>query len=401
LAVKELTFMRPSSGPEEDKAYLAMLSDWKTEHPDIKASFISVPYSNYESKLLTEIAGGVVRDVVGLLPGELTVFAAKQAILSLDGYVARSPQLHKDDFFPAHWADGQYQGKQWGVPPDGSPLVVAYNVDLFQNSAVAEPTPAWTWNDAVTVAQRLTKRSGSRITQFGCAFSGAGPLLSWLFANNANVINTATNKVTIDSANAVQTLTYLGDLNTKYHVNPLPAEQSEFGSNIFLSNKVAMIITNRGGLGTAYRAAPFKINVVPLPKGPASGHSGSQVTPLQMVIEKPNTHPDDAWMLLEYLASARSQLARFTRFGGYPSRRSVATNPKFLASVAPSWVGIEVNKVFAEVAGAPGTSFVPHHPSWSQISQALNEQLDYLWNGERPASVVAKAAAERITPLLT
>jgi len=31
-----------------------------------------------------------------------------------------------------------------------------------------------------------------------------------------------------------------------------------------------------------YRAAPFKIDVVPVPKAPATGRSGSQVTPLQL-----------------------------------------------------------------------------------------------------------------------
>jgi multiple sugar transport system substrate-binding protein len=356
LAAKTLEFMRPSGSPAEDKAYIAMLSGWASEHPGAKASFVSAPYANYETKLLTEIAGGVVRDVIGLLPGDMTVFAAKKAVIPLDAYVARSPQLQKADFFPAHWADGQYQGKQWGIPPDGSPLVVAYNVDLFQANSVAEPTATWTWNDCVATAQKLTKRSGSRTTQFGCSFSGTGNVLCWLFANDANVLDVATNTTTIDSANAVQTLAYLGDLNNKYHVNPLPAEQSEFGANIFLSGKVGMVIANRGGLGTAYRTAPFKINTVALPEAPASGHSGSQITPLQLVIETPNKHPDDAWVLLQYLASAASQLARFTQFGGYPSRRSVANDPKFLASVAPSWVGTQVNKVFAQVADAPGAS---------------------------------------------
>ena len=203
LAVKTLDFMRPSGGPAEDKAYIAMVSGWAHAHPGTKASFVSVPHANYETKLLTEIAGGVVRDVVGLLPGAMTVFAAKKAVIPLDAYVARSPQLQKDDFFPAHWADGQFQGKQWGIPPDGSPLVVAYNVGLFQADSVAEPTAAWTWNDCLATAQKLTKRSGNRTTQFGCSFSGAGNLLCWLFANNANVLDVATNTTTIDSANAV------------------------------------------------------------------------------------------------------------------------------------------------------------------------------------------------------
>ena len=141
-AVKELEFMRPSGGPAEDKAYIAMLSGWGDAHPGIKATFVSAPGADYETKVLAEIASGVVHDVVGLQPGTLTVFARKGAILPLDGYVARSADLNKSDFFPAHWADGQDQGKQFSIPPDGSPLVVAYNVDLFQGSSVPLPTAA-------------------------------------------------------------------------------------------------------------------------------------------------------------------------------------------------------------------------------------------------------------------
>lgn len=400
-AATELSFMRPSAGPDEDKAYLAMLSGWAQLYPKTKATFISVAYADYETKLLTEIAGGVVCDVVGLLPGDLAVFASKKAIIPLDPYVAKSPALDKGDFFPAHWADGQYQGKQLGIPPDGCALAVAYNVDLFTASSVPEPTPAWTWDDCLKTAQALTKRSGGRTTQFGCAFSGGGgSLLSFLFANDANVIDVATNKATIDRPNAVQTLTYLGDLNNKYHVNPKPAEQSELGANIFLSGRVGMVIANRGQLGTTDRAATFKIAVVPVPKAPATGHSGAQVTPLQLTIETPNRHPDDAWALLEYLASAKSQLDRFTQYGGCPSRRSVATDPRFANSVAPSWVGPQINQVYDQVASAQGTSFVPHHPNWAQISDALAKQLGYLWDGERTADEVAKDAAAQITPLL-
>jgi ABC-type glycerol-3-phosphate transport system substrate-binding protein len=215
------------------------------------------------------------------------------------------------------------------------------------------------------------------------------------------VIDTATNTATIASPNALQVLNYLGDLNNKYHVNPLPSEMAGLGSNSFLSGKVAMMIANRGGLGTVYPNAPFKIGAAPLPKVSAGGHSGSQITPLQLVIETPNKHPDDAWLLLDYLASARSQLNRFIQFGGYPSRRSVANEPKFLASVEPSWVGTEVNQVYAQVAGAQGTGFIPHHPNWSQINDALNKQLALLWAGKQPADTVAKSAQDLITPLLS
>lgn len=392
-SASQLTFVRPSSGPAEDKAYQAMLSGWEKRHPEVKAVFSGVSYADYTQKFLTEIAGGVVRDVIGLTPGTMPVFAAKSAIIPLDAYVTGSRDLNKDDFFTAHWANGQYAGKQYSIPPDGSPLVIAYNVDLFTREGIKSPDSQWTWQDCLDTCQKLTKCNGNRVTQFGGSLT---ELFPWLFANDANVLRADTNKPTIDQPNAIAVLRFLGDLITTYHLNPTPQEQSELGTNLFLTGKVGMVIANRGTLGTAYRKAFFKIDVVPIPLSPATGHSGSQVTPLQMAIETPNPHKDLAWTLLEYLASAESQLTRFTQYGGYPSRRSVATDPKFLASVAPSWIGSEVNLKFAHVASATGTSFIPNHPRWAEINDVLNKHLSDLWAGKRPAEIVAKETAQEI-----
>ena len=40
-------------------------------------------------------------------------------------------------------------------PARRQPLVVAYNVDLFQANAVADPTAAWTWNDCLAAAEQI------------------------------------------------------------------------------------------------------------------------------------------------------------------------------------------------------------------------------------------------------
>gem|GEM_PF-3583602 len=395
--VKELTFLRPSSGPEEDKAYLAMLSGWAKEHPGMPATLETLPNADYNAKVFAEIASGEAHDVTLVLPGDLGSFAVQHALRPLTLYVDKSTSLDKQDFFPAHWLDGQYLATQFGLPPAGSPVVVAYNLDQFQANAVQPPAAAWTWNDCLTVCQRLTKRAGGETTVFGASLSN---LFSWLFANDANVLDMASNKETIDSPNAVAALQFLGDLINKYHVSPSPAEAKALGGNPFLAGKLAMTTVNRGALGTGDATAHFKIGVVPLPVSPTTGHSGSQVTAGQMTIEISNKRPDDAWTLLQFLASGPSQLARVTQYGGFPSRRSVATDPKFLASVEPSWVGPEVNRVFTAVAAAKGTSFIPNHPRWTEINTALNAELALLWSGQRPASVVAREAASRIGALL-
>ncbi|HUX88698.1 MAG TPA: extracellular solute-binding protein, partial [Chloroflexota bacterium] len=270
--------------------------------------------------------------------------------------------------------------------------------ELFQKNSVKPPAAGWTWDDCLKTCQSLTKKSGQRVTQFGGSF--ASNIFPWLFANDANAIDVNNSKVTIDQKSAVDTLAYLGDLVVKYHVNPTPSEQTEMGQNFFLTGKVGMVVANRGGIGTAYRAAPFKIDVAPIPNSPSTGHSGSQITPLQMAIETPNKHPDEAWLLLDYLASFESQITRFTMYGGYPSRKSVAADPRFASSVQPSWVGTEINTKVMDIAADKNTGFIPNHPNWSEMNDALNKHLDDLWGGKLPADTVAKAAAADMSKLI-
>src|SRR5258708_5100285 len=50
--------------PEEIDIITHSISDWQAEHADIKIVFEHTPYSGYDSKILTRIAGGAAPDII-------------------------------------------------------------------------------------------------------------------------------------------------------------------------------------------------------------------------------------------------------------------------------------------------------------------------------------------------
>ena len=62
------------------------------------------------------------------------------------------------EHLPARRAEpGKWDGKQYLLPKDFSPLAVYYNKKLFDAAGVAYPKDGWTWDEFLDTAQKLTK----------------------------------------------------------------------------------------------------------------------------------------------------------------------------------------------------------------------------------------------------
>src|SRR3989338_5049249 len=51
-------------GPEEVDIITHSIEDWQKTHPEIKVTFEHTPYTGYDSKILTRIAGGAAPDII-------------------------------------------------------------------------------------------------------------------------------------------------------------------------------------------------------------------------------------------------------------------------------------------------------------------------------------------------
>jgi multiple sugar transport system substrate-binding protein len=63
--------------PEEIEIVTGSIKDWRESHPEIKIRFEHTPYSGYDSKILTRIAGGAAPDVIAAEVNYFVTFATR------------------------------------------------------------------------------------------------------------------------------------------------------------------------------------------------------------------------------------------------------------------------------------------------------------------------------------
>ena len=73
----------------------------------------------------------------------------REAFLPLDDFIAGEDGLDTSIYLPGLLEPGQWEGQQWFLPKDYSPLAVYYNKAIFDEYGVAYPEAGWTWDDLV------------------------------------------------------------------------------------------------------------------------------------------------------------------------------------------------------------------------------------------------------------
>ena len=102
------------------------------------------------------------------------MFVDKGAFLPLDDFIADAQYpLDVSIYLPGVMEPGQWNGAQYLLPKDFSPLAIYYNKKLFDEAGVAYPQEGWTWDDLLATAQQLTKTDASgNVTQWGIQLPG-------------------------------------------------------------------------------------------------------------------------------------------------------------------------------------------------------------------------------------
>ena len=85
------------------------VKSFEAENPGIKVEVTTIPYPEYQQRLLTAVQGGNAPDVSTVDQIWVAAFAAAGAIDPLDD-LAKSAGITASTFFPGAWASANYDG---------------------------------------------------------------------------------------------------------------------------------------------------------------------------------------------------------------------------------------------------------------------------------------------------
>ena len=162
---------------------------FEAENPGIKVAVTTIPYPEYQQRLLTAVQGGNAPDVSTLDQIWMGAFAEAGAIVPLDD-MAKEAGITADRFFPGAWESANYEGKLWGIPFNVDVWFFSfYNKKLFDEAGI-DPASTTTWEGLRAAAEKLTGNGRYGVGLFGHRGEDTVVVLdSFIFSNGGKVLN--------------------------------------------------------------------------------------------------------------------------------------------------------------------------------------------------------------------
>jgi ABC-type glycerol-3-phosphate transport system substrate-binding protein len=275
----------------------AAVDRFEKENPGIKVEVTTVPYPEYQQRLLTAVQGGNAPDVATLDQIWVGAFAKAGAVLPLDD-LAKTAGIKPDTFFKGAWDSANYDGKLWGIPFNVDVWSFTYyNNKLFQDAGV-DPQTLSTWDGFKAAAEKLTGNG-----KYGIGlFAGKGEdtvvvLDSYIFSNGGKVLNDD-GSCALTSPEAVGALKYLQTL-VPYAPAGLNNANSGNMRELFLNQSLATEFWPALEQPTLQKSSldwDFIPGTAPEGKTPVGTYGG-----WNLAIFASSQHQDAAWKFIQFL----------------------------------------------------------------------------------------------------
>jgi multiple sugar transport system substrate-binding protein len=256
--------------------HLTIIERFEQENPDIQVQLEPVGSGDYYARILTQIAAGDPPDILQIGDDAVPQFVQNGAFVDLAPLIGSSEYpLDTGIYLPGMLEPGQWDGKQYLLPKDFSPLAVYYNKNLFDEAGVPYPAEDWTWDDFVATAKALTKDTNGdgQIDQWGVQLPGPWTtgFEYWVAAAGGRLISEdgATFAGYLDSPETTAAVQFYKDLYHEHKVAPPPADLNAFGggNSEFDNGQAAMRLFGRWPQAGMKENPNIELGVVGPPAG--------------------------------------------------------------------------------------------------------------------------------------
>ncbi|WP_127494996.1 MULTISPECIES: ABC transporter substrate-binding protein [Paenibacillus] len=399
--------------PAEVAAYKSAIANFEKTHPNVKVEFQSISSGDYDTKLTTMVAGNDEPDVAMMESATIAFPLAEEGkFLNLQDFLSKDQQITLDSIVP-NITYSQAPGNIIGIGPGPETFGLFYNEDVFKDAGI-EPPPsdaskAWTWDQFVDVAKKLTLDNKGRnaadpnfdpknIKQFGINLpTWWGAYSNFIYSNGGDFLSADGKTFALNQPEAVEVFQKMADLINVYHVAPSPLQSKNIpGTNVALqTKKVAMAIDGQWASSSlAESKFNYNVGVLPVMKEPVT-----TVVAGMFSIFKSTKHPQESWELLKALLDPEASLDMLTNGTWMPAPKDWYTDSEKLdkwtkdLAARPSGYNGAIIDMLLNHSHATPTAYVKN---FNKIMDVVNPALDKVWLGKETAqealdSIAAKA----------
>jgi len=383
---------------QENQILVDLIAQFEKENPKIKVELTRIPFGEYTTKLLTQIAAGSAPDVIFTETNNFVDLYLRNAFEPLNGFI-EADKFNTSDYYPQILDRFTADGKVYAIPRDTAPICcVYYNKKAFDEAKIAYPSDDWSWDEFLAAGQKLVQKDATgKVTRW--AFIDDWTMIEpWIYSaggNMADDVKKPTKWVLAEDAGFVRGVQFRADLMHKYKVMPPPSAMSAMGgmgtSDMFVNGTGAMFLSGIWKTPTFRQITAFKWDVAMFPKGSgptgvrAFGTGGSGYGILAT-----STHKQEAWQLIKYIAGEAGAKRLAATGLAQPAMQNIAAGPEFLDGKDP-----QNKKMLLEAV-----KYVRYMPMAKNSAEIQNgivvPVLDKVWSG----TINAQQAAELLKPKL-
>ncbi|MBW5445335.1 extracellular solute-binding protein [Cohnella sp. CFH 77786] len=401
---------------EEKRAIESALARFTQEYPWITVEPIQLPNSDYNTKMLALSASNEEPDIAYMTTELGEVFAKQDKFLNLFDFLKKDPELDQGDFLDYLWYKSS-PDYAWGISTAAECFGLYYRKDLLAQAGVAPPPAqaerAWSWDEFVDAAKRLTLDSEGRnaydprfdkdrIVRYGVMFeTWSDPLNNFIFGNGGDWVSPDGERFTLNSPEVAEALQKLADLTNVHHVAPSPYESKSLPamSVSLQAGLAAMIVDGQWiNLDLGKAKADFDIGVLPkLKKSVTVGLSGATV------LFRSSRHPDEAWLLYKWLSDPNKAINLYADGLWMPVLKKWYTDPELVArwvnanpAAHPPGFKDAMMKQLLE-NGMPSIGYYLRNQK--EIFPEVTAGLLPVWQGEQTAQAALDGIAAKVSVL--
>lgn len=271
-----------------------------TEATGIEVEVVTIPYAEYQQRLLLAVQSGEAPDISTVDQIWNSAFGVAGAIEALDDRIAASESINEENFFPGAWESATFADQVWGIPFNVDVWQFTfYNQDLLDAAGVDGASLA-TWEGLAAAGEALTDTDAG---QFGVGLFGhmgedtIVVVNSFIYSNGGSVLD-ADGMCALAQPEAVEALEYLAGLQAYAPEGILNASSGDM-RELFLN----------GSLATEFWPALEQptLQASDINWGFVNGTAPEGMTPIgtyggwNLVIYSDSENKDEAWQFIEFL----------------------------------------------------------------------------------------------------
>jgi multiple sugar transport system substrate-binding protein len=325
-----------SPNPQEYTLAQELVEQWNTENPRIQVKVQALPAGqSSEEVLLSAMVAGTTPDVCSnIWPGITNDFIRADGLVALDTFpdynLVMGSRVPQDILESVKSADGHtYQ-----VPWKTNPIMVQYNVDLFEEAGIT--TFPKTYSTFLEAAAKITKdTNGDGLLDRWMGYRDIRPIwwqryydfyTSYIAASAGQTLFDQ-GELAIDEKAATQVFEFYQEL---YANSYFP--KTTFQGNAFLFGQIATEFTGPWNITFLKNNAPdsLKYDYAPIPvPDDYEGEIYTYGDHKNIAIFSTTEHPKESWEFVKFLISKEADYKLLSEASQIPIRKQLLEQPPF------------------------------------------------------------------------